>query len=298
MTTSEHLSIGLRATAISLALNIALGVVKLVCGMVGHSYALVADAVESLGDVVSGVIVRAGLVIAARPADSNHPYGHGKAEPLAALTVSIMLLAAATTIAVHAVDEIRMPHRGPAPYTLVVLIVVVFIKESMYRYEARVSRAARSTAVLCDAWHHRSDAITSAAAALGILIALVGGPGYETADDWAALLACCIIMANGLLLARASVHELMDTAPAESLLEVVAEAALAVEGALAVEKVLIRKAGPHYLVDMHLEVDPLLPVRDGHAIAHKVKDAIISRQLGVTDVLIHVEPHELCSRTM
>lgn len=291
-TTDESLGAGLRATAVSLSVNVTLAVVKLVCGIAGHSYALVADAVESLGDVLSSVVVRAGLVIAARPADSGHPYGHGKAEPLAALAVSAMLLAAAATIAIGAINEIRTPHRTPAPFTLAVLIAVVVVKEAMYRYEVRASRVARSSSLLADAWHHRSDALTSAAAAGGITIALVGGPGYETADDWAALVACGVIVVNGILFARTSIQELMDAAPAESLLDGIAAVALSVDGARAVEKALIRKAGPHYYVDLHLEVDSLLTVREGHDVAHRVKDAIIARQPGVTDVLVHVEPYE------
>ena len=287
----DLLSEGQRASKICLALNGGLALVKLVTGIVGHSYALVADAVESLGDVFSSAIVWGGLAIASRPADKDHPYGHGKAEPLAALAVAVMLIAAAAGIAFQAAHEIRAPHQSPAPYTLAVLLVIIVIKEKMYRYEWRTAKRIGSTAVSVDAWHHRSDAITSAAAAIGIAIALVGGEGYETADDWAALIACIIIVANGLRFARFAVAELMDTTPRTTLVDTIQVAALEVDGARLVEKVLVRKMGPRLLIDLHLEVDPTLTVRQAHRIAHAVKDLITGRWPEVADVLVHVEPH-------
>jgi cation diffusion facilitator family transporter len=215
----ERLTEGHRATAASLALNIVLAILKLVAGVIGNSYALVADAIESLGDIFLSSIVRAGMVIASRPADANHPYGHGKAEPLAALAVAVMLLASVVFIAVQSIYEIRTPHERPASYTLVVLLAVVVFKEAFYQYGSRVARRIRSTAVAVEAWHHRSDALTSIAAAVGITIALVGGPGFAQADDWAALVACAVILFNGARFARFAVHELMDTVPATSLEE-------------------------------------------------------------------------------
>jgi len=282
---------GQRASKICLAINGGLALVKLATGIVGHSYALIADAVESLGDIFSSAIVWGGLVIASRPADKNHPYGHGKAEPLAALAVAGMLIAAGVGIAVQAIHEIRSPHQAPAPYTLVVLLVVIIIKEKMFRFERRTALRIGSTAVIADAWHHRSDACTSAAAAIGIAIALIGGEGYETADDWAALAACLVIVANGLRFVRTSVTELMDTTPRTDLAETIRVAALEVKGARLVEKLLVRKTGPKLLIDLHLEVDPDLTVRRAHEIAHAVKDLIMTRWPEVADVLVHVEPH-------
>lgn len=286
----DRLAPGHRASTVSLGLNGSLAVVKLVCGIAGNSYALVADAIESMGDIFSSAIVWSGLVIASRPADANHPYGHGKAEPLAALFVALMLAAAAAMIATLAIHEIRTPHSTPATYTLFVLLGVVAIKETMYRYEARAARKSGSTAVLVDAWHHRSDAITSAAAAIGITIALIGGPGYEPADDWAALAACGIILVNAVHFVRTAVGELMDTKPEAVFVEAIQTAALKVEGARYVEKVLIRKMGPQLYVDLHLEVDPDLPVREAHRIAHLVKDSIMASRREVADVLVHIEP--------
>ncbi len=287
---NDRLAPGYRATTISVGLNGALAVVKLVCGIAGNSYALVADAMESLGDIFSSAIVWSGLVIASRPADANHPYGHGKAEPLAALLVALMLVAAAATIVTQALHEIRTPHHAPAAYTLFVLLGVVVVKEVMYRYEARAARKCGSTAVMVDAWHHRSDAISSAAAAIGITIALVGGPGYEPADDWAAMAACLVIGVNAVHFVRTAVGELMDTRPEAAFVESIRAAALKVEGARYVEKVLVRKMGPQLYVDLHLEVDPELPVREAHRIGHLVKDSIMAGRREVADVLVHIEP--------
>lgn len=265
--------------------------VKLVTGVVGNSYALIADAIESLGDVLSSMIVWSGFVIASKPPDEDHPYGHGKAEPLAALAVSAMLIGAAGLIAFQAAKGIRAPHDSPAPYTLIVLLTVVAIKEATYRYEWAVARSIESAAIAADAWHHRADAITSLAAGAGITIALLGGKGYESADDWAALAGCSIILINGLRFARFSVRELMDTVPQTALPGAVEEAALSVDGAKHVEKVLLRKMGPAVYVDLHLEVDPSVSVLEAHEIAHRVKDAIIVARPEVADVLVHVEPH-------
>lgn len=287
----EHrLAPGFRASVVGLGVNGGLAVVKLVVGIAGDSYALVADAIESLGDIFSSLIVWSGLSIAAKPADADHPYGHGKAEPLAALCVALMLVAAAVTIAIQAVHEIRTPHHAPATYTLVVLLGVVAIKEGLFRYARGAGERIGSTAVSADAWHHRSDALTSAAAAIGITVALIGGPGYEPADDWAALAACGMIAFNAARFIRTAVGELMDARPNLALVEGIPVTALAVPGAKGVEKVLVRKMGPDVYVDLHLEVDPMLSVRDAHEIAHRVKDAIRAAWPQVADVLIHVEP--------
>ncbi|UCE60807.1 MAG: cation transporter [Phycisphaerales bacterium] len=282
---------------ISLALNGGLALVKLVTGMVGQSYALIADAVESMGDIFSSAIVWGGVAIASRPADADHPYGHGKAEPLAALAVAGMLIAAAVGIALQAVHEINSPGPSPAPYTLMVLLVVIAIKEWMYRYESRIAREVGSTAVDVDAWHHRSDAFTSAAAAIGITVALIGGEGYSAADDWAALFACGIIAFNGSRFARSAIDELMDTAPHTSLVDGIRETAEGVEGARFVEKVVERKVGPNVYIDLHLQVDPEMSVRDAHKVAHAAKGAVMSRWTEVADVLVHVEPHDAAPST-
>ncbi len=281
---------GRRATVLALLASTLLAVVKVVAGVVGNSYALIADGIESVLDVFSSVVVWGGLRIAARPPDDNHPYGHGKAESMAAVVVSLGLLGAATGLAIESVREIRTPHHAPAPFTLLVLVAVIAIKETMYARLVRVGREVRSTAVESDAWHHRSDALTSAAAFVGISVALIGGRGYESADDWAALAACVVIAFNGLRLLRGAAREIMDEAAPADLERLIREIALAVDGVRALDKCLTRKSGPGWLVDLHVEVDGDLPVSRGHAIGHDVKDALLGSDLAILDVLVHVEP--------
>ena len=281
---------GARMSAVSLCVNACLCIVKLLAGLLGHSMALIADAVESMADIVSSLVVWRSLHIAARPPDGNHPYGHGRAEPLAALIVAVMLFGAAVGIAIQSVREIVSPHRAPAAYTLAVLLVVIAIKESMFHLVRRTARRTGSGAVLADAWHHRSDAITSAAAAIGISVALFGGQAYAPADDWAALFAAGVIVFNGYRLLMPPLHELMDIDQPEIITQL-REVAAGVPGVAGVEKVLARKSGLRYWVDMHVEVDPEMSVRHAHELAHGVKDAIRLALPHIEDVLIHIEPY-------
>jgi len=233
-----------RATLQTVFISTLLAIVKITAGWIGHSYALIADGVESLLDIVSSFVVWGGLRIAARPPDRNHPYGHGKAESLAAIVVALGLLAAATALAVQSVREIVTPHHAPAPFTLAVLAVVVGVKELLYRRLARIGRETASTALRVDAWHHRSDALTSMAAFAGISVALIGGDGYETADDWAALAACGIIAWTGVRLLRASIGDVMDAAAPEGFNGAVRSIAGNVAGVVTIEKCIARKSGP------------------------------------------------------
>lgn len=279
-----------RATLQTVLVSTLLAIVKITAGWIGHSFALIADGIESLLDIVSSLVVWGSLRIAALPPDRNHPYGHGKAESLAATVIALGLLAAAAGLAVQSVREILAPHHAPAPFTLVVLSIVVAIKELMYRRLARIGRATASTALRVDAWHQRSDALTSAAAFAGISVALLGGKGYEAADDWAALGACGIIGWNGIRLLRSSIGEVMDAAAPEALHDAIRSIAGDVAGVAAIEKCFARKSGPGWLVDVHVEVHGQLPVVEGHDIGHRVKEALCSSQLGVLDVLVHIEP--------
>jgi cation diffusion facilitator family transporter len=281
---------GMRSSVVGLAVNLCLACLKLTAGVVGTSYALIADAIESLGDSVGSLIVWRGLKIAARPPDHNHPYGHGKAEPLAALLVAILLAAAAGGIAVQALREIALPHRMPAPFTLAVLLGVVLVKEILYRSVLRVGKAVGSHAVYADAWHHRSDAITSGLAAVGITVALVGGHGFETADAWAALLASSIILVTAWRILQPAVQELMDHTASPDLVEAVRVVAESRARVHRVEKLFIRKMGLYYIADMHLEVPPEMSVRESHKLAHDVKEDVQHALPQVVEVLIHVEP--------
>ena len=288
--TDARLRRSLRVTLIGLVINALLTTAKFTAGILGHSHALIADAVESLADIFSSIIVWRALVIAAEPEDEDHPYGHGKAEPLAAATVSTMLVAAGAWIAVHAFRAIAHPHPAPAPFTLVVLLGVIGIKEGLFRFVLREAISVESSAVQTDAWHHRSDVITSFAAAIGISVALLGGKGYESADEVAAIVAAAIIVWNAWRLLRPALNELMDRSPSRELTERIRHIAESVKGVERVEKTLVRKMGYHFYADMHVEVDPQMTVQHSHNIAHEVKDNIRTQIPRVRDVLVHIEP--------
>lgn len=283
---------GIQSAQLGLLVNIVLAAVKFVAGILGNSYALVADAVESTSDILSSAIVWGGLRIASREADSEFPFGYGKAESLAGAVVALMLLAASFGISVAAFREIRTPHHAPSPFTLVVLVVVVLVKETLFRRVFRVAGEVGSNAVKADAWHHRSDAITSVAAFIGISVALWKGEGWESADDWAALLATVIIAYNGTSMLRASLRDLMDRMPGAEIVDPVRRAAEAVPGVLATEKLAVRRTGMTYRVTLHVQTDPALPIRDAHVVGGMVKSAIREAVPRVDSVLVHLEPYE------
>jgi cation diffusion facilitator family transporter len=283
---------GTKATAVGLAISSVLAVVKLTAGVVGHSYALIADGVESTLDIFSGLMVWGGLRASGAPQSERFPYGQGKAEHLAALAVSIMLLAAAVGIAIGAVHEILVPHEAPALFTLPLLAFVVVGKETTYRILHRKGQKLESQALNTDAWHQRSDALTSLAAFVGISIALVGGAGYESADDWAALAACGVIGWNGVHLLRSAVRDVLDVAAPEEVRARIRALASEVEGVTGLDLLRVRRSGLVYLVDIHVEVDGGMPVRDGHEIAHRVKDRLLASELPILDALVHIEPSD------
>jgi cation diffusion facilitator family transporter len=287
---TARLQRSLRATFLGLAANVTLTIVKFLAGIFGHSQALIADAVESLADIFSSIIVWRGLVVAETPPDDDHPYGHGKAEPLAAAIVSAMLLLAAGWIAYHSLQGIIEPRVAPSAWTLIILIAVIGVKETLFRFVLRESETVSSSAVETDAWHHRSDAITSAAAFIGISIALVGGKGYESADNWAALVASCVIAWNGWRLLRPAFNELMDRAPDRELIENIRTIAKTISGVDDIDKCHVRKMGYQFFVDIHVVVDPQMTVERSHRIGHDVKDKLRGQIPSVRDVLVHIEP--------
>ncbi|HEY5345366.1 MAG TPA: cation diffusion facilitator family transporter [Verrucomicrobiae bacterium] len=287
---TARLQRSLRATFLGLAANVALTVAKFLAGIFGHSQALIADAVESLADIFSSIIVWRGLVVAETPPDEDHPYGHGKAEPLSAAIVSVMLLLAAAWISFNALHELNEPRIAPSPWTLIILIVVIGVKETLFRFVLRESETVSSSAVETDAWHHRSDAITSAAAFLGISISLIGGKDYASADNWAAVAAAAVIAWNGWRLLRPAFNELMDRSPDRELIEKIRAVAATIPGVDKVEKCFVRKMGYQFFVDMHVEVDPQMTVENSHRISHEVKNKVRAEIPSVRDVLIHIEP--------
>ncbi len=283
---------GQRSTLIGILVNVLLVAGKGTAGWLGNSYALIADAIESATDVFTSIIVWLGLRTAAKAPDNDHPYGHGKAEPLAAIVVSVSLIGAAILIAVQSTENIMTPHRAPASFTLWVLVIIVIIKELMFRFVEKVGDEVQSNAVKADAWHHRSDAITSLTAFIGISIALIGGKGYESADDWAALIAAAVIVFNAYRIFRPSFAEIMDQAPAGNWVEEIESVSRTVHGVEAIEKCFVRKMGFEYFVDLHVIVDGALSVREGHDIAHSVKSAILENMPVIYDVLVHIEPSD------
>jgi cation diffusion facilitator family transporter len=288
---------GIRSVQAAILMNASLAMAKLVAGLVGNTYALVADAVESTADVASSLIVWGGLQVSTRVADEDYPFGYGKAEALAAAVVALILLGSATGIAAVAVREIRTPHLTPAPWTLGVLVVVVLLKAALSRHVLGIGSEIGSTAVRADAWHHMSDAVTSAAAFLGISIALIGsrvagGSGWESADDWAALAASLVIAFNGVSMLRPAVHDLMDRAPGKTIVDSVRQAAESVPGVLATEKLAVRRAGLVYRVTLHVQASGDLTLHEAHILSGMVKSSIRAAEAQVDSVLVHMEPYE------
>jgi len=281
-----------RLAVVGLVANGVLVLVKIGAGLLGNAYALVADGVESSLDLFSSIVVWRGLTVAGRQADERYHFGYGKAESVAGAVVAVMLLIAATVIALQAVREIVTPHHAPAPFTLAVLVGVIAVKELLFRRVLAAGEALGSPALRADAWHHRADAITSGAALVGIALALVGGPGWEPADDWAALLAAGVIAYNGVRLLRPALADLMDRAPDPDVLARVERAAASVPGVRRIEKILARRAGVGYFVALHVEADPAMPLRDAHRLGHDVKDRVIEAVPRVLDALVHMEPEQ------
>lgn len=279
-----------RLGILSIAVNAALALVKFATGYVGNSYALIADGIESAGDIVTSLIVWTGYRLSTAPPDDNHPFGHGRIETLAGIASAAALLAAAGTIAWNAVHEIITPHHAPAGYTLPVLVLVVAVKEWLSRKVLAAGTREGSLALHGEGWHHRSDALTSAAAATGITVALAGGPGFEAADDWAALAACTVIVYNAHQLGAAAIHELLDGSLPAELHRSIESTAKHTPGVINTEKCRLRKSGTRLLVEIHVRVDPMIPVLEGHRIGHEAKARIKSAHPQVQDVLVHIEP--------
>ncbi|MEZ4945957.1 MAG: cation diffusion facilitator family transporter [Cyclobacteriaceae bacterium] len=272
--------------------NICMALIKGLAGFFGNSYALIADAIESTSDIFSSLLVLFGLKYAKRPADKNHPYGHGKIEPSITFLVVAFLVTSAVIIAYVSIQNIQTPHKTPKSWTLLVLSGIILWKEISYRVVIRKSNETNSSSLKADAWHHRSDAITSVAAFIGISIAIIFGKGYESADDWAALFASGFILYNSYLIFRPALGEVMDEQFHDDLIIEIRKKSLNVQGVLGTEKCFIRKSGMKYHVDLHAIVNKDLSVKEGHEIAHKLKDYLRNQLANLGHVLIHIEPGE------
>ncbi len=282
----------IKTTYYSIFTSFSLALIKWLAGIFGNSYALIADAIESTADIFSSFLVLLGLKYSKRPADSSHPYGHGRIEPLMTFIVVIFLVVSAFVIASESIKNIQTPHELPKPWTLIILLGIIIWKEITFRVILRKSKLLNSTSLKADAWHHRSDAITSVAAFVGIAIALFCGEGYESADDWAALFASGFILYNCYGIFRPALAEIMDEHRYEELEDEVREKSLEVDGVLLIEKCYIRKIGMDFQIDLHAVVDPKLTVREGHDIAHALKDFLIANLPNIGNVFVHIEPFE------
>ncbi|MHB0757007.1 cation diffusion facilitator family transporter [Polaribacter sp. M15] len=282
----------IRTTYFSIIGNTTLALIKGLAGFLGNSYALIADAIESTTDIFASLLVLLGFKYAKRPADENHPYGHGKIEPLITFGVVTFLVVSATIIAYESIQNIQTPHKIPKSWTLIVLGLIIVWKEISFQIVIRKSKQTNSSSLKADAWHHRSDAITSVMAFIGISIAIIFGNGYETADDWAALFASAFILYNSYLILRPALGEVMDEQLYDDLILEIREKSIEVKGVLDTEKCFIRKSGMKYHVDLHAIVNSEITVKSGHDIAHKLKDYLREEIPNLGHVLIHIEPNE------
>jgi cation diffusion facilitator family transporter len=288
METSEQTAV--KATYFSIVGNTCLAIIKGLAGFFGNSYALIADAIESTTDIFSSFLVLFGIKYSNRPADANHPYGHGRVEPLITFLVVGFLITSATIIAYESIANIGTPHELPKPWTLIVLGAIIIWKEYSFGLVMKRGIQTNSSSLKADAWHHRSDAITSVAAFIGISIALFLGKGYESADDWAALFASAFILYNSYLIFRPALGEIMDEHLYEDLEAQIRKIAVSVEGVIATEKCFIRKSGMKFHIDLHAVVDGTISVKEGHDIAHLLKDTLRENIVELGHVLIHIEP--------
>jgi cation diffusion facilitator family transporter len=284
------LQTGARLALIGLVVNVAFAIIKIAGGVFGNAYALTADGIESALDVAGSIVIWGGLRFAARPPDETHPYGHGKAEPLTAFFVACLVLLAAIGLALESAHTIFLPHNKPASFTLLILLAVVIVKETLFRYVLRFGRSVESIAVEADAWRHRADVLSSIAAFVGISIALIGGEKWRSADNWAAIFVCFVIGGVGVRLLKPALYDILDTAPRGAIVDRVRESAASVAGVVRIDKSFVRKMGLSFYVDLHVEVDGNISVREGHHIAHEVKRAIQESNPRIADVLIHIEP--------
>jgi cation diffusion facilitator family transporter len=276
----------------AILVNGGLGGAKLAAGILGHSYAMVADAAESFADVMGSCVTLYALKKAAEPADSDHPSGHGRAETLASAVTALVLTGVGVAIFCEAALSLGEPRHAPNPLTLLVLVPVILVKEKMFHFMRARGKEIGSLAVLADAWHQRSDVVTSVAALTGIVVAWIGGPGWSHADSWAAMLASLWLVGTGLWLLGPALHELMEGSVDPALMEFIMETSKACEGVRGIDKVWVRKLGMRLMVDMHIVVDPDISVQEGHRLAHEVKDRLQRELPQVRDVMVHVEPFD------
>ncbi|UYW00705.1 cation diffusion facilitator family transporter [Flavobacterium agricola] len=281
----------IRTTYFSIVSSFSLALIKGIAGVLGNSYALIADAIESTADVFASILVLFGIKYAHKPADYDHPYGHGKAEALVTFVVVGILLFSAGFIAYQSIENITTPHEGPKAWTLLVLLGIIVWKEYSFQVVMKKAKKINSSALAADAWHHRSDAITSVTAFVGITIALTMGPGYESADDWAALFAALFIIYNSYKIFKPALNEVMDETSYPEIEEKIRAIAAQVPDILGTEKCIIRKSGIKYHVELHALVEENMTVRKSHDLGHVLKDTLNKKIPELGYIIIHIEPN-------
>ena len=289
--------IAYRTILLSIISSVLLALLKGYSGFAGHSDALIADAIESGTDVLASFLVLFGIYYSTKPADDEHPYGHGKAEALVTFGVVGILLISATLIAYNGIQHLSIEQEQPELFTIFVLIGIIIWKELSYRYVLSKGKKTNSLSIQADAWHHRSDAISSLIALFGISLSLLFGPAFSKADDWAAIAASLFIVYNAYIIFRPALGEILDEHNHHELIDKIKQMETHIVGVQGLEKCLVRKTGMTYLVDLHLEVAGSISVNEGHRIAHEFKDYLQGQLPEINDVLIHIEPFENKNRT-
>lgn len=290
MASTEHL--GQRVALISMGVSGVLAAAKLIAGWVAGSMAVFADGIESAGDVLFSGVVLLGLLVASRPPDENHPYGHGRFETLTGLGVAIALALTGMLICWRSLSGLAGPHETPAAWAAWPLAVSIVVKTGLSIFKFRAGRRIGSSALVADAWNDTVDILSGTVAMVALGLTVYDPPRFMTADHWGGFAIGLIVIVLGLRLMRDASLHLMDTMPSDRRMSLIRASALTVPGALAVEKCFARKTGLRYHVDLHLEVDPDLSVRSSHSLAEEVRNRIRDDLPWVADVLVHVEPHE------
>lgn len=284
--------IGRRVAIASMVVSGSLAGLKIIVGLLAGSTAVVSDGVESAADVVASGIVLLGLYLASKPPDAEHPYGHGRFETLSGLAVGVMLGITGAGICFNAASHLGDP-QVPSSFALWPLIVSMIAKAVMAVTKFQTGKKINSQALEADAWNDSMDILSALTALVAVGLALWRPDQFAAADHYGAFGVGLIVVFLGLRVTYETGEQLMDRMPESPRLEEIRRVALQVEGARAVEKCFARRTGLRYHVDLHLEVDPDMTVRESHKLAHDVRARIVDDLSWVADVLVHVEPYNI-----
>ena len=281
---------GIKVTLVGTASNLLLSIIKLIGGIIGNSAALVADAVHSISDLLTDVIVLITLKIGQKPKDDNHPYGHGKVESLGTTAIGFFVISAGLGLAYEAWDIIQSgAPRSPELLAAGIALISIFIKEWLFRYTRSVGKKSSSSILLANAWHHRSDAISSIAALIGIIGSMAGFP---VLDPIAAAMVSFMIIKVGYELTLGGFRDLMDTALNEKDTQKLQTTIDDISGVIKSHDLRTRKIGEGILMDVHIQVDSDLTVTEGHEVGERVRRQLIKNYPNTQDVLVHVDSYD------